>query len=191
MTMRVLRKRHARKVTNRPPLPLCFTLRVAPPIGSGSHARYPLGVTADGGIDREAWAQVVARLIRAETNGKIAPFARKVGFDARTVDRWLRQDVAVTEESIRKVARALGLPPIELLVQVGYYRADEITQPAVPDPRDDVIVQQIRADRRLTDEQRNELVEMQLKRIEDDFFRRKEDYQRLREILERGGRETA
>lgn len=188
--MRVLRKRHARKVTNRPPPPLCFTLRVAPPIGAGVHARYPLGVTADGGIDREAWAQLVARLIRAETGGKIAPFARQVGFDARTVDRWLRQDVAVTEESIRKVARALKLPPIDLLVQIGYYRADEINPPAVPDPYEDPIVQQIFADKSLPKAQRDHLVKMQLKRIEDDFFRRQKDYEDLRDALGYG-RETA
>lgn len=189
MAMRVLRKRNRTKITNRPTPALSFTLRSTTPLGSGIHARYPLGVTAGGGIDREAWAQVVADLRRDEAKGKTAPFARLIGVDPRTVDRWLRQEVAVKEENIRAVARALDRSPVELLVQVGYYQANEIAPPAVPDPREDTIIQEIMADPRLTETQRAELVQIQLDRIEADLIRRRDEYLRLRDIL--GGREAS
>jgi transcriptional regulator with XRE-family HTH domain len=189
MSMRVLRKRNRTKTQNRPTPALSFTLKVAVPMGSGIHARYPLGVTADGGINREAWARVVNDLRAAEAKGKTAPFARKIGVDPRTVDRWLRQQVAVKEENIRTVARALDRNPVELLVQVGYYRPNEIAPPAVPDPREDPIVSEILADPHLTEEQRAELVQIQLDRIEADLFRRREEYLQLRRLF--GKREAS
>jgi transcriptional regulator with XRE-family HTH domain len=185
MSMRVLRKRKHTKTTNRPTPALSFTMRVQPPIGSGTHARYSLDVTTDGGIDRGAWAQRVADLRASETRGKTAPFAKKVGVDPRTVDRWLRREVDVKEESVRAVARALNRSPVELLIQVGFYAASEIAPPAVPDPREDPIIRDIMADPRWTDEERTELVKAQLERIEADFVRRRNEYEQLRRMRPR------
>lgn len=158
-------------------------------MGSGIHARYPLGVTVSGGINREAWAQVVAALRLSEAKGKTATFARKIGVDPRTVDRWLKQEVAVKEENIRAVARALDRSPIELLVQVGYYQANEIAPAGMPDPYEDAIVQEILADPSLTEDQRAELIQIQLDRIEADLVRRREEYLRLRKYF--GGQSQA
>lgn len=65
-----------------------------------------------------------------QTRGKIAPFARKVGVDPRTVSRWLAAQVDVSEESVREVARKTETSPIQLLVEVGYYSHAE-TAPAL------------------------------------------------------------
>lgn len=175
--MRVLRKRNRSKTQNRPTPALSFTLKAAVPLGSGTHARYPLVVAPDGGIDREAWARVVAALRQDETKGKTLPFARKIGVDPRTVDRWLRQQVAVKEENIRAVARALDRPPMDLLVQVGYYQPGEVAPPIPPDPRDDPVVQAILADPRLNEDQRTVLVRRELARIKREQEARMADYE--------------
>jgi len=78
-------------------------------------------------VNRDAWARVVSELVASETRGKIAPFARRVGVDPRTVSRWLRGEVDVSEESVREVARQTGRNPAQLLVDVGYYRLGEIS----------------------------------------------------------------
>jgi transcriptional regulator with XRE-family HTH domain len=191
MSMRVLRKRTRTKTQNRPTPALSFTLKPAAPLGSGAHARYALVVAPDGGINREAWARVVSSLRQEEAKGKTAPFARKVGVDARTVDRWLRQQVAVKEENIRAVARALGRSPMDLLVRVGYYEPGEVAPPTPVDPRDDQVVQMIMADPQWTEEERMVLVERELLRIKGEQERRIEEYvsyvrQRRGEREERG-----
>src|SRR5690606_36664133 len=58
--------------------------------------------------------------------GKKAPFARIVGVAPRTVDRWLRAEVDVSEASVREVARALGIPAVDLLVAAGYFDARDL-----------------------------------------------------------------
>jgi len=122
--MRVLRRRHRTKCQNRstPPLlpELGVTMRRQGVLGSGTHARYPWGV-GDRKVNREAWARTVANLIQSETGGKKAPFARLVGVDPRTVDRWLKGEVDVSEESVRDVASALKRSPWGLLRAAGYY----------------------------------------------------------------------
>ena len=73
-----------------------------------------------------------------ETGGNKSRFAVKIGTTYKTVNRWLSQEVEVSEESVRAAARALSLNPADLLVQVGYYQSDELlpTQPA-PAERDE------------------------------------------------------
>lgn len=177
--MRVLRKRKRTKVTNRQTPALSFTLRSSGPIGSGAHARYSLVVTEDGSVDRDAWAQLAAELIQRETRGKKVPFARLIGVDPRTVDRWLRREVEVKEESVRSVARKLNLQAVDLLVKVGYYRAGELIPPTYPDPGEDPVIKQIMTDPRLTDDERADLVKVQLDLIEADVKRRQAEYDRL------------
>ena len=129
MPMRVLRKRNRTKSQNRPVPPLApelgLALRRAGALGSGVHARYPVGV-AERKINRDAWARLVDSLVNTETRGKKATFARLVGVDPRTVSRWLNSEVDVSEESVREVARNLNRPPMELLVKVGYYSQADI-----------------------------------------------------------------
>ena len=183
--MRVLRKRHRTKMTNRTTPALTLTLRAVAPLGSGVHARYSAVVAADGSVDRDAWAQLVGDLMARESRGKKVPFARKIGVDPRTVDRWLRQEVDVKEESVRAVAGALDLRAIDLLVQVGVYKAADITPPVYPDPREDPVIQHILADPRLTEAQRTDLVKVQLQLIEEDVRRRRAEYDRLVEYQAR------
>jgi len=183
--MRVLRKRKRTKVTNRLTPALSFTLRSSGAIGSGAHARYSLVVAEDGSVDRGAWAQLVTELIQRETKGKKLPFARLIGVDPRTVDRWLHREVVVKEESVRAVARKLDLQAVDLLVKVGYYRAAELIPPTYPNPREDPVIQKIMADPRLTDDQRADLVQVQLDLIEADVKRRQAEYDRLMGYQER------
>lgn len=143
--MRVLRKRNRTKAQNRPTVPLApelgLVIRRNGVLGSGVHARYPLGV-AERKINRGAWARLVAALVESETRGKKATFARLVGVDPRTISRWLNSEVDVSEESVREVARGLHLSPIELLIRVGYYSPNELSilpPPAPPAEVDEVI----------------------------------------------------
>lgn len=80
-------------------------------------------------IDRAAWAALVSTLIDSTARGNQTLFARKVNVTPRTIARWLNQEVAVSADNVRDVARALGQGPIGMLVAVGYLRADE-TEPA-------------------------------------------------------------
>lgn len=183
--MRVLRKRHRTKAINRPTPAITLTMRAATPLGSGAHARYSAVVAADGSVDRDAWARLVGELMARETKGKKLPFARKIGVDPRTVDRWLRHEVDVKEESVRAVAAALDLRAIDLLVQVGVYKPTDVGPPVYPDPRDDAVIQRILTDRRITEKQRVELVQLQLKQIKEDQRRREAEYERLVEYQTR------
>lgn len=130
-------------------------------------------------VDRDAWAAVVQELIDRETRGKKLPFARLVGVDATTVSRWLRREVAVSDDSVRAVARAIKHPPMDLLVKAGYYTPADIPPPRAADPNDDPVIQAIMADPNWTEEQRSELVEKQLKQMEEDQKRRLAEYEQL------------
>jgi hypothetical protein len=136
-------------------------------------------VTADGSINRDAWADLIRHLRQERAKGKTAPFARLISVDPRTVDRWLRCEVNVREDSVRALARALELNPVDLLVQVGYYEPAELSPPTYPDPRKDKVIQMILADPRLTEDQREELVELQIQLIEADVQRRMAQYNRM------------
>ena len=78
-------------------------------------------------IDRAAWAAVVSRLI-AENGGNKTAFAEAIGVDRKTVTRWTQGTVDVSEESVRQVARAVGVPVGELLTVIGLYEADELVE---------------------------------------------------------------
>lgn len=77
-------------------------------------------------IDRDAWANVIADLIRRLHRGNKSAFARQVGITTRTLDRWLAASVDVSEASVRQIAERIGRNPLDLLVMVGYYRAEEL-----------------------------------------------------------------
>lgn len=130
--MRVLRRVRRAKETNRPLRLVTLTDRPGLPLGSGIHAGYSLGV-GERKIDREAWAKLISDLIRTETRGKIAPFARLVGRDPRTVSRWLAAEMDVREDSVRAVARALNRSTMDLLVRIGYYSDEEVGTLPPPD----------------------------------------------------------
>lgn len=109
-------------------------------LGSGSHARYPLGV-GDRNINRDAWARLVDRLVTDEARGKKAAFARIVGVDPRTISRWINSEVDVSEESVREVARRLNRSPMDLLVKVGYYAITDLPATPQPEERDPALEQ--------------------------------------------------
>jgi transposase-like protein len=69
----------------------------------------------------------------AHTRGKKEPFARRLGINSRSVTRWLDQEVDVSEESVRLVARTFDVTPVQLLVRVGYYHHGELRQPHLQD----------------------------------------------------------
>lgn len=138
-------------------------------------------------IDRSAWASVVRELVRELDGGNKSAFARRVGYTTKTVDRWLAGAVDVSEGAIRQVADRCKRNPVELLVAIGYYRPDELAlaRPTYPDPREDPVIVRIMADPRLTEDQRAELVKVQLDLIEADVQRRQAEYDRLRRYQER------
>lgn len=91
-------------------------------------------------IDRAAWADLVSDLVDRETRGKKAAFSRLIGVSTRTLDRWLAQEVDVSEESVRSVARATNRPAMDLLIRVGYYRQDEAPGPSGEPLDPDVLI---------------------------------------------------
>lgn len=88
--------------------------------------RYAHEVVGERSVDRAAWADVVARLIASETSGNKSRFAALVGVTYKTVLRWLSQEGDVSVESVVQVADAVGLSPIDLLIQVSYYRPRDL-----------------------------------------------------------------
>lgn len=96
------------------------------------HVRYAADV-AEGSIDREAWSKVVKQLIAQETGTPAKPEGNKSRFAAlvkvtyKTVLRWTKQGSDVSEDSVRQVAQALHISPLELLVRVGYYTDSDLT----------------------------------------------------------------
>lgn len=118
-----------------PKPPITLTLRTRVPLRRDTGVHYAGGV-APRKIDREEWARQVAQLVAEETGGNKSRFAAKVGATYKTVNRWLNGEVDVREESVRDVARALGVSTRDLLVRVGYYLdADLDSAPASPDPQ--------------------------------------------------------
>lgn len=85
-------------------------------------------------VDREEWAKVLSQLIAEEAAGNKSAFARMAGTTYRTVVRWLNQEVDVSEDKVREIARALRIRPIDLLVRVGYYQPGELERPERPTP---------------------------------------------------------
>lgn len=126
-----------------PPLPLVLR-GTRGPARADTRVRYAVDVTARK-IDRDEWARQVARLVTEETGGNKSRFAALVGVTYKTVNRWLRSEGSVREENVREVARALGISPADLLIQVGYYAEAELraprpaSQPPTTDIDDDAV----------------------------------------------------
>lgn len=130
-SLRDRRKRtQTRRAHLRPTPPLALTLRTLTPLRRDTRVLYADQV-AERRIDRAAWAAEVRRLINEEAGGTRARFATLVGIGYKTVGRWLKEEVDVSEESVRTVARALGVVSADLLLRVGYYSpSDLVTEPA-------------------------------------------------------------
>lgn len=146
------------------------TQRVIAPIGRGTHVPYPDGVPAE--IDGEAWAQVVNRLIAANGGNKTT-FAAAIGVDRKTVTRWSLGRGSVSEDSVRRVARAVGVPPAELLLAVGLYEVGELTSPSA-----DIAIAD--EDRAITEVRKSDLPLPDKKRIIEMLERRREEHERQR-----------
>jgi DNA-binding transcriptional regulator YdaS (Cro superfamily) len=83
-------------------------------------------------IDREEWARVILELLATEADGNRTELARLIGVDYQTIRRWIAGAHKVSEENVRTVARAFKLNTTDLLVRVGYYKADEMTAQTEP-----------------------------------------------------------
>lgn len=131
--------RDRRKITKtkrehlRPAPPLTLTLRTLTPLRRDTNVHYA-GDVAVRRINREAWAAEIRRLIDEEAGGNRAKFSTLVGSSYKTVGRWLDQSVDVSEESVRAVARALHIAPMDLLVRVGYYQQSDLNVTPGPTP---------------------------------------------------------
>lgn len=90
-------------------------------------------------VNRQAWAALVARLVDEEAKGNKSRFARLVDVEYKTINRWIRGEVDVSEESVRKVARGLGRSPIKLLIEAGYYSPEDLAEVRpLPPPDEDM-----------------------------------------------------
>lgn len=98
---------------------------------------YPQDVAAPR-INRETWAAFMSKLLAEEAGGNRTHLAQLLGVNRRTVVRWLDQETDVSEENVRQVARHLRLPAHTLLLEVGFYTADELTSTAAGSSLDQV-----------------------------------------------------
>jgi hypothetical protein len=131
------RRKHTevRRQHLRPQAPIAIVSRVRAPIRMDTRVHYAGDVPVE--INREEWARLVAQLIKEEADGNKTRFAALAGTTYKTVNRWLNSEVAVSEESVREVARRLHRNAVDMLVRVGYYSATEFTAPEPPDPTED------------------------------------------------------
>lgn len=83
-------------------------------------------------IDRQEWSRVIRDLLETEAGGNRTRLAELIGVKYLTIKRWIDGTHSVSEESVRLVARAFKLSPIDLLIRVGYYRAGDMQ--SIPDP---------------------------------------------------------
>lgn len=153
---------------------------------SGMHVAYSPAMLA-GRIDRDAWAREIDALIvrfdpgpRGE--GNKSAFARRIGMTRKTLERWAARATDISPDSVRAVSEQLQLTQqeqIDLLTRVGYLTDGMPVPPTYPDPREDVVIRRIMADQRLTEDQRAELVQVQIDLIEQDVKRRQAEYERL------------
>jgi transcriptional regulator with XRE-family HTH domain len=136
-------------------------------------------VPADRPIDRAAWAELINELIRTETAGRKATFARLVGVDPKTISHWLAGTVDVAEASVRRVADALGRTPADMLIRVGYYRADEFssTRDEEPAERDEEVEEIMRSN--LPIAIKRDLLQVLAEERKRDKERRQENMRRL------------
>jgi hypothetical protein len=183
-TVRDVRKRRYRKARGRPSPPLALDQRLTRMSQNcRTHVAYSLAMLG-GKIDRGAWAREVdALVVRFDPgprgDGNRSAFARRIGMTRQTLTRWATRATDISPESARQVLDKLSLPQreqIELLTRVGYL-IDGMPEP--PDPRKDPVIAAIMADPTWTDDQRAELVQVQLDRIEADLARRRAEYEQL------------
>jgi transcriptional regulator with XRE-family HTH domain len=73
-------------------------------------------------------------MLRAEAGGNKTRLADMIGVTSKTVDRWLKGQVDVSEQSVREVARRLRRDQVRLLVTVGYYEDGELRESLPPPP---------------------------------------------------------
>lgn len=168
-----------------------FVLRTVPSVQQDTRVTYPL-LMADRPIDRQAWAALVQQLVDEEAKGNKSEFGRMVKVTFQTVTRWLKAENDVKEESVRSVARALNLRPMDLLVQVGYYDQGDLSTDGEliapsKDASDDEAIAAI-TDAPLTPAVKRELKKWLADRRAEDARRRLAD---LRALLERETRRTA
>lgn len=103
-----------------------------------TQVRYRDRVADSSEVDREAWAVMVATWVAARFGNNQTKFAAFAEVSARTVGRWIGQELGVDSDTVRDIARKLGLNPTHVLAELGYFRQDEVTgerQPLDPDVR--------------------------------------------------------
>lgn len=176
--MAVARAGRRARVHGDPRSRVLVTIREHRPSRSGMRSHYDQAVPADRPIDRAAWAELIGELIRTETAGRKATFARLVGVDPKTISHWLAGTVDVAEASVRRVADALGRRPADMLIRVGYYRADEFAAAAEEPPERDEEVEAIMS-ARLSNSLKRELLQVLAEERLRDKQRRMEQMQRL------------
>jgi hypothetical protein len=193
--MRKIKAKHDRR--NRPMPPLLLDQRLTRMSHCrDTHVAYSPDMLV-GRIDRTAWAREMTTLMLRfdpgnRGDGNKSAFALRIGLTRQTLQRWFDEKTDISPESVRQVFDRLQLTSREqreILARVGYLPDNGPTNelpepPAIPDPYQDKVIQQILANTALTKEQRDELVEEQLDRIEADLERRQEEYQRQLRRLE-------
>lgn len=134
-------------------------------------APYPLVMpSSDRSFNRDAWAAAVAELMTEHTRGKKEPFARRLGINSRTVTRWLEREVDASEESVRLVARTFGVPPVDLLLRVGYYEQADLHMSHRPGPEEVAgdpalkVIEESALSQRVKDRMRERLYEVRRQR---------------------------
>jgi transcriptional regulator with XRE-family HTH domain len=142
--------------------------------------------TSDPG--RDTWAAYATASREAAGLNKSA-LARRLDVDRATVSRWetgaTRPDSA---ETVVAFADLFGLDRDEALSAAGFRpgTTDAPARPAPLDPREDPVIRAILDDPRWSDDQREELVRMQLERIAQDLARRRAEYDWLARQENRG-----
>ena len=105
------------------------------PLDRDTRVPYPVGVAVRvSEIDRAEWSRVILELLGTEADGNRTELARLIGVDYQTIRRWIAGAHSVSEENVRTVARAFKLNTTNLLVRVGYYKADDAKVKAVMRP---------------------------------------------------------
>lgn len=133
---------------------------------------------------------MLSELIEQETGGNKARFAAILGVDRRTITRWLDRSSAVSEESVRGVARHLGLPVGDLLVRLGYYTAEDLPAEPIAERllvEDDAAIKLIR-ESEAPPSLKRELIEHLLAQRAEHERQRLAEAQRMLELATRGRR---
>jgi len=151
--------------------PVVVALRQPQLLWVDTHVPYDVPM-ADREIDRARWAHLVAELLDAETNGNKTRFAKLVGVEYKTINRWLNKIGDVSEESVRKVAAGLGRNPMEMLVQIGYYHSSEVDPPQAAPDDNDAAIAMVRDDPDLPPHRKARIIERLVQMGRDDETRR-------------------